>query len=253
MSRPLLTMLGKRFSSPSALLRSPRAPRESQGRLSSLIRAPAGRLQLASSDHCKARESVRRTHVLTWVRVALLHVPLVQIFDVRDRVESAVGSKEEGILVQQGFAHDPPAMILGLEVRIREAEEQAAHLALPEEVGQVAHRIAADDADVLVLHASSILMPEGGDAQPHVLGDLGPDLHRQDHLLREQLGERHAEASKSAAHVQHRDHLGRSQGISVISPNMPFAPFRASSFSGARRCEHGLARPELHTQKHDAA
>lgn len=77
----------------------------------------------------------------TGVCVALLDVPLVELFDVRDGVQAASGLDQVGVLGEQDVADDASAVVLGLEVGVGEANEDLFHLVLAEEVGQVSHAV----------------------------------------------------------------------------------------------------------------
>eukprot|EP00981_Chlorochromonas_danica_P013181 scaffold5939_cov165-Ochromonas_danica.AAC.10 len=73
--------------------------------------------------------------------VALLHVPLVELLHVSDSVQTAPGLYEIGVLGEQLGRHDASPVVLGLEVRVREADEELLQLTSLEVVRQVAHAV----------------------------------------------------------------------------------------------------------------
>ncbi len=81
----------------------------------------------------------------------LLHHPLVQRLDVRDRVQRPARPQHERILGRQPGGHDARFVLARLEMRVREAEEDGAQLGLAEKVGQKLHRVGADAGYVLVV------------------------------------------------------------------------------------------------------
>lgn len=117
---------------------------------------------------------VRDTHKARVGR-ALLHVPLVQVLDVRDGVQDASRSQQVRVLGQQmraaggkqtWSAHrstrtrdwserllldNATAVVALLELRVREAEEHLGDLSLGEVVRQVAHGICSQRRYVLEL------------------------------------------------------------------------------------------------------
>mmetsp|Transcript_5850 Transcript_5850/g.11014 ORF Transcript_5850/g.11014 Transcript_5850/m.11014 type:complete len:283 (+) Transcript_5850:444-1292(+) len=138
-----------------------------------------------------------------WVSVTLAHVPPVKLLHVRDEVQAAARWLEGVSVFRQKRVRDNAApVVLHLEVRVGEAEEELAELPALEVVGEVAHRIGAQHGCVAVL--PGFLHPQGFDAQPHELAHLGSDFHAKGALFGVEFGERNREPTEPAAHVENR-------------------------------------------------
>lgn len=74
----------------------------------------------------------------------------MQLLDVRDRVEPAVGPQHVGVLGVELGGDDAGLVLAGLEVRVWEAEEEVGQLVTVEEVGEVLHGVGAQGGDVVV-------------------------------------------------------------------------------------------------------
>lgn len=53
----------------------------------------------------------------------VIHMPFVQLQHISDAVDPSVGFQQEGVLGEESGVDDPSSVVLGLEVRIREADE----------------------------------------------------------------------------------------------------------------------------------
>lgn len=100
--------------------------------------------------------------------------PIVQIPYVGDDVDAAAGAHDVGVLGHQGGRDNAGLALAGLEVRVREAEEEAGEGGAREEVGQELHRVGAQRGDVLI--RGRLLGSEGEDARVgevvHLVADL---------------------------------------------------------------------------------
>lgn len=119
--------------------------------------------------------------------------------DIGDAVNDSSRSENVGVLGQQRRRDDPLLVLPALEVRIREAKEEFRELALGEKVGEELHGVASDDGRVLEL--SRLEQAEGGDAISDVGRDLVTNLHAEDDLFGEELGEGDGETTEAASNV----------------------------------------------------
>ena len=69
-------------------------------------------------------------------------------------------------------------MLAGLEVRVREAEENLTQLPPRKIIRQEFHRVRAERGDIAV--GAGVLRAQRGDAVGHVVGDLGAELEAED-------------------------------------------------------------------------
>ena len=53
----------------------------------------------------------------------MVHVPLVKLQHISDAVDSTLGLEEIGVFGEEASVDYPSAIVLGLEVRVREADE----------------------------------------------------------------------------------------------------------------------------------
>ncbi|OMJ26981.1 hypothetical protein AYI69_g3601 [Smittium culicis] len=77
--------------------------------------------------------------------------PQVQVFDVGYSVADPADFRGEGVLADQTGRDDSGLMLALFEVGVRKQKEDFAQLAFSEKVGQVLHRVHADNRDILVL------------------------------------------------------------------------------------------------------
>ena len=106
-------------------------------------------------------------------------------------------------------------MLPGLEVRVREAEENLAELGSVEEVGEEFHGVGADAGDVLVESGRSagggggwVLGAERLGFFPHVLCYGGADFEAEDEGLGHLWGEGEKQTTEAAANVCYFDLFG---------------------------------------------
>ena len=110
------------------------------------------------------------------MRLKMPDHPVMQILHIGNRIHNRPLLHHKRILTVQRRAHDPRLVLPGLEMRIRETEEDLRQLGLAEEVGQELHRVGPHAGDVLVETRGRVLGPEGADAVLDEFGDLGADF-----------------------------------------------------------------------------
>lgn len=77
-------------------------------------------------------------------------------------------------------------VVAGLEVRVREEEQELLELPFPEVVAEVLHRVGPHDGDILIglrVALLSVLCSQGINFSLDVLCHLRPDLHAKHEFL----------------------------------------------------------------------
>lgn len=107
--------------------------------------------------------------------------PIVEVFDVRDRVYDPARAEDICVLGEQGRGDDAGFVLADFEVRVGEEEEELGELCFLDVVWEELHGVCADDGDVAIGSGSigwdGMGETESGDTILDVLGDLDPELH----------------------------------------------------------------------------
>ena len=119
------------------------------------------------------------------VGLQVLLVPLMQFLDVSDAVDLATLLQHICVLAEESVVDDASAVVLGLEVRVRKADEYLVQLTLPYVVSQVPHGVSAQYCQVITRWVT-IYVSQRPDLLAHEVDNLVADLHSQDPVVREQ-------------------------------------------------------------------
>lgn len=116
--------------------------------------------------------------------------PVMEIFDVCNGIDDTARTEDVGVFCEKGWGDDACLVLPGLEMGIREEEEEGREGVLLEKIGEEFHGVGTDNGDVVVMgrRVEAILSrvlgcmgdTEGSNAVADILGDLDADLKAED-------------------------------------------------------------------------
>ena len=93
---------------------------------------------------------VRFVHLLEHLVIAeVFHVPLMQLQHVCDTVDTAIRLQQKRIFRQEASVDDSASIVLGLEMRVREADEDFFKTSFGEVLTKMTHSIGTDHRNVI--------------------------------------------------------------------------------------------------------
>lgn len=132
----------------------------------------------------------------------VIHMPFMQLQHVGDAVNPSIRLQQEGILGEEAGVNDPPPVILGLEMGIREANENFLQALFGEILAKVSHSVGSYHSDVVEL--SWVLNAISSDLLGHKVHHLVSDLHSQDQFFGKEKRQTEQESSIAASDVNDR-------------------------------------------------